>query len=103
MVSKKTLLRIKTSLQKKIKVNRFYLFGSRARGDFTKDSDYDFAIISQDFKKMSFDERQALTRTAVRKVLGVVSLDIACYTPQEYQAGKKSFLPSIIEREGVVV
>ena len=103
MDQKKLLIRIKRILEKKIMVDRVTLFGSRAKGTFHGDSDYDLAVISPDFKRMSFLERQQLVRPLVRKVLGNVALDVACYTEQEYERGKKAFLPSIIEKEGVAV
>ena len=52
---------------------------------------------------MSFIERQKLVRPLIRKVLGVVPLDAVCYTEEEYEKGKSAFLPSIIEKEGVMV
>ncbi|MEK6940754.1 MAG: nucleotidyltransferase domain-containing protein [Nanoarchaeota archaeon] len=103
-MDKKTLLsKIKTSLNKKLHVKKIYLFGSRARGDFYEESDYDLAVISQDFAEMSFDERQKLVRPLIRKVLKGAALDVVCYTEQEYRQGKKAFLPSIIEKEGIAV
>lgn len=100
-MDKKKLLEIKKELKKKIGVEKMYLYGSRAKGTYTRDSDYDIAIISLDFSTMSFSERQKLVRPLIRKVLGTVSLDVTCYTPEEYRRGKKAFLPSIIEKEGI--
>lgn len=97
------LKRIKNTISKHIRVDRVYLFGSRARGDHKRDSDFDIAIISPDFKKLDFDKRQHLTRPLIRKVLGVVSLDVACYTKEEFDQGKNGFLPGIIEEEGIAV
>ena len=100
-MDKKKLLEIKKELKKKITVKHIYLFGSRAKGTYTSDSDYDFAIVSEDFKKISFSERQKLVRPIIRKILGIVPLDVTCYTSEEYKKGKKAFLPSIIEKEGI--
>lgn len=36
--------RIVSPIAKKYGIKRVYLFGSRARGDYTDDSDYDFVI-----------------------------------------------------------
>ena len=101
MDQKKLLIKIKNALKKKIIVDRVTLFGSRAKGTFHSDSDYDIAVISPDFTEITFIERQQLVRPLIRKVLGSVALDVACYTEQEYKKGIKAFLPSIIEREGV--
>lgn len=102
-MDKKKLGAIKLALQKRIVVEKLYLFGSRARGTFHNDSDYDVAVVSPSFEKMTFDERQHLVRTIVRSVLGVVPLDVICYTPEEFRKGRTAFLPSIIEEEGIAV
>lgn len=86
-----------------MRVTHVYLFGSRVRGTYSDDSDYDIAIVSPDFERMSFLERQHLARSMVRTVLGDVPLDIVCYTEKEFAAGKRAFLPRIIEEEGIVV
>ena len=84
-------------------ITQVYLYGSRARGTFYTDSDYDFAIVSDDFSAMSFDARQKLVRPPIRKVLGTVSLDVSCYTKLEFFQGRGAFLPSIIEKEGITI
>lgn len=96
------LEKVKTELSKRITIARVYLFGSRARGVFHIDSDYDFAVISSDFSRLSFMERQQLVRPLIRKVIGDEALDVACYTPEEFERGKIGFLPGIIEEEGIV-
>ena len=103
MEQKELLRKIKNALEKKMKVHKIYLFGSRARGTFYPDSDYDLAVISEDFKTHTFLERQKLVRPIMRTILGIVSLDVVCYTPEEYSRGKTAFLPSIIEKEGISV
>jgi len=97
------LVTVKKELSKEITIERLYLFGSRARGVFHVDSDYDFAVISSDFGKLSFMERQQLVRPLIRKVIGDEALDVACYTPEEFERGKIGFLPGIIEEEGIAV
>lgn len=95
---------MKRELAKKVRVTRVCLFGSRARGTFNAESDYDIAVISPDFEKLPFIERQLLVRPLVRKALGeLIALDVACYTPEEFERGKIGFLPGIIEAEGIAV
>jgi predicted nucleotidyltransferase len=77
------------------------VFGSRVRGTHDEDSDWDVAVVSPDFQEMRFPQRQRLIRRLVRQALGVVPLDVVCYTPEEYEAGQDGLLPSIIEEEGV--
>lgn len=97
------LAKVKIELGKKIAIERVFLFGSRARGVFHVDSDYDFAVISGDFGRLSFVERQELVRPLIRKVIGDEALDVACYTPEEFERGRIGFLPGIIEEEGIAV
>jgi len=92
---------VKEALSEKIHVRQIYLFGSRAKGSFRNDSDYDFAIVSPDFEGMPFLKRQQLVRPVIRKALGTVPLDVVCYTPEEFRRGSKAFLPRIIGEEGI--
>ncbi|MBS1263950.1 MAG: hypothetical protein MAG715_01145 [Methanonatronarchaeales archaeon] len=103
-MDRKTALRtVKRELEKELDVQEVYLFGSRARGSYDEDSDYDLAVVSPDFEDTRFKERQELVRPLVRKALGDVPLDVACYTSAEFEEGKKGFLPGIIEKEGARV
>ncbi len=58
------------------------LFGSRARGDFLKKSDYDLIVVSKKFKGMHFLERIA----KVYKFWNAKEhADVLCYTPEEFE------------------
>ena len=46
---------IVTPIASKYNVKRIYLFGSRARGDYTEDSDYDFFLVL-DYDKVTLVE-----------------------------------------------
>ena len=46
---------IVTPIASKYNVKRVYLFGSRARGDYTEDSDYDFFLVL-DYDKVTLVE-----------------------------------------------
>ena len=93
--------KVREELEKEIDVKEVYLFGSRAKGDFRKFSDYDFAVVSEDFENMKFGDRQQIVRPTIRKALGDVALDVATYTPEEFERGKEGFLPEIIIEEGI--
>ena len=103
MDNKKLLSEVKKVIQERIRVERVILFGSRARGVFHADSDYDLAVISKDLEGMNFDKRQLILRPLIRKVIGYAPLDVVCYTPEEFERGKAGFLPQTIEEEGVSV
>ncbi len=78
---------------------RIVLFGSRARGDFLKESDYDFIIVSKAFAGIDFTSRitQLLNKADVR-----FAADILCYTPQEFEK-KKNQIGTVQEavRQGI--
>ena len=62
------------------------LFGSRARGDHLKRSDFDFLIISSKFAKQPF-----IFRSSALYDFWTSSLDVEplCYTPEEFERKKK--------------
>ena len=65
---------------------RIILFGSRARGDCHKDSDYDLIIVADSFKKMNFHDRAA-SIYHIKRI--PVSVDVICYTPEEFAIQSK--------------
>ncbi len=74
------------------KINKRYnpvkiiLFGSRARGDYLKDSDYDFLIISKKFKNKDFIFRASELYDFWDEPVDIEPL---CYTPEEFAKKKK--------------
>ncbi len=68
-------------LKKHFKPEKVILFGSRARNDFLKDSDYDFIIVSREFSRLGFLERIS---TVIRKCRVSFATDLLCYTPKEF-------------------
>lgn len=95
------LNKIRRVLSDEIDVEEVILFGSRARGTADEGSDWDIAVVSESFEGMGFAARQRLVRPLVREALGTVPLDVACYTREEYEAGRQAFLPRILDEEGV--
>jgi hypothetical protein len=78
---------------------RVYLFGSRARGDFGPDSDYDIMLVVPD---SSSPERRR-GRLAYRVLWGLPSAgDILVWTESEFARSShlRSSLPGTILREG---
>lgn len=59
-----------------------YLFGSRARGDFLKHSDYDVIIVSDKFEGTNFIRRMIDMQ---RYWDGRELLEALCYTRQEFE------------------
>ncbi len=75
------------------------LFGSRARGEALKSSDYDLLIVSPTFFKYDFHQRMVEVYH-LQKV--PVAIEVICLTPEEFKERKK-YLGVIQEavKEGV--
>jgi predicted nucleotidyltransferase len=87
------------AVQKRTDLKAVILFGSRARGTPNKYSDYDLVLIG-DFKE-KFAER----RDWVRKLAPLVSMDLFCYTPREFEQMFHSYRLTAIDAigEGIVL
>lgn len=89
-------------VSKKVKSCQIILFGSRATGNFRKDSDYDFLLVSPQFKQYEWEERSAQIYHLKRGI--PAAMDIICLTPQEYGQKKKEIgVIQEISKEGIVV
>jgi len=92
--------KIKENLEKKgIKVEKIILFGSRAKEEYIKESDYDFIIVSKDFKGIPIFKR-------IEMILDIKEdVDAICLTPEEFER-EKNFLGSIVSyaaKEGIEI
>lgn len=71
-----------------ITVSKIIIFGSQARGDATRESDVDVAIISEDFHGKDIFERAELTKEAeiatIRKFM--IPFDVVTLTPGEFES-----------------
>ena len=72
-------------VKRKYSPDKIILFGSRARNNYWKRSDYDFIIISKKFKNVHW----------LKRISGVVKLwnlsidiDVLPYTPEEFEEKK---------------
>ena len=70
---------------KKINVERIVFFGSRARGNFHKDSDFDLIIVSKKFENLRQDRRVLLSYKLWKNDF---ALELLCYTPKEFEERK---------------
>ena len=89
-MDKKPLKEIEKFVGKvKLELNpeKIILFGSRARGDEWKRSDYDFIIVSSKFKDMHWLKRIS---KIVRWWDVIADIDILPYTPKEFEDKKKN-------------
>ena len=67
-------------------------FGSRTSNDYDTYSDIDLVIVSSKFKKLKSFQRPTIIRL---KWNLEYSVDMLCYTPEEFERGKKT--PSIVK------
>ncbi|MFV2040784.1 MAG: nucleotidyltransferase domain-containing protein [Candidatus Hydrothermarchaeales archaeon] len=88
-------------IKKRFNPQKILLFGSRARGDNLKDSDYDILIISNEFKNLNFRERIIEVYKLVEEPLNV---EVICITPEEFDARKNELsIVGVAAREGKVI
>lgn len=96
--------RIRSFIEKikdKFEPELILLFGSRARGDALRSSDYDIIVVSRKFERMDFRERIIKVYELVTEPLNV---DVLCYTPEEFEEKRKRI--TIIKKaaeEGVIL
>jgi len=74
-----------TRVEQRFRPEKIILFGSRARGDHLKDSDYDIIVVSRYFEGCHFLDRLALLFELWDYEFG---LDILAYTPEEFEEKK---------------
>ena len=90
-----------TKLRKQFTVNKAILFGSRARGDNWKTSDFDFVLVSEDFASIPFVSRGGKILEYWEEDLDA---DFLCYTPAEFER-KSQQIGTVQEavKEGMLV
>ena len=84
---------------------KIYLFGSRARGESTEDSDLDFLVVMESDRPRA--ERRGIVSEAVRPRF--FPMDIVVYTPEEFRESAEHedywfnpFIKDIIN-EGIIL
>ena len=74
-------------------LNRYFspekiiIFGSRAKGEATYDSDIDVILISEVFNGIKFIKRMAMV---LKKISFSKHIDFICYSPDELERVRKS-------------
>ncbi len=95
--------RIVDILADKYTAEKIILFGSRARGGFGKDSDFDLVVIKK--TKAPFLRRMREVAKILSDARITQSADVLVYTPEEFAALSKRWNPFFhrILREGKIV
>ncbi len=70
---------------------RILLFGSRARGDHLKGSDYDLIVVSSKFKGVPFTKRIVMVTREIYEKGVEGNFELLCYTPEEFRRKKGEF------------
>lgn len=70
---------------KKINVERVIFFGSRAKGNFHNDSDFDLIVVSKKFENLKQGNRVLLSYKLWENDF---ALELLCYTPKEFEERK---------------
>jgi len=65
-------------------------FGSRVRGDYLKESDYDIIVVSKRFEGKHFTKRASEVLKILWKENIIGDFEILCYTPEEFERKRKS-------------
>ena len=73
-------------IRKKFMISKIILFGSRARGDYFKNSDYDFIAVGNYFKGKPFIFRASEFYDYWDEKKDI---EILCYTPEEFKRKSK--------------
>ncbi|MBI5816218.1 MAG: nucleotidyltransferase domain-containing protein [Nitrospinae bacterium] len=93
------LSEIVSRLVKTFKPDKIYLFGSKARGDFGQDSDYDILIVVPD----EAEQARRKSRTAYQALRGTrAAADVIVQTRHEFESRLRitASLQATVAREG---
>jgi len=88
-MDRKTISKVKKlfkKLEKNIKIEKAFVFGSRVKGNFLEYSDLDLIVISKDFEGKDFFER---TKYFYKNWDWEIPLEVFCYTPSEFEKKKR--------------
>lgn len=84
-----------------VEADKIILFGSQARGDAKKDSDYDILII-----KDNIEDQRTTLRKLYRQMIGIeVGVDIILKTSKDVEKSKTMFVSATKEalNEGIII
>ncbi len=79
--------RFKRNLGKNINVSHMVLFGSRAKGTFSEESDFDFLVVSDDFRQTPKHKRGTKLYSTWKEDY---PLELVCLIKEELERKKKN-------------
>ena len=84
-----------------ISIQKVIVFGSYANGTFTKDSDIDIAVISNEFEKMRlWDKAKYLGRAARGIPYPIEAIGVS---PSEFEKSRQGTLIDEVKRNGIEI
>ena len=84
-----------------ISIQKVIVFGSYAKGTFTKDSDIDIAVISNEFEKMRlWDKAKYLGRAARGIPYPIEAIGVS---PSEFEKSRQGTLIDEVKRNGIEI
>lgn len=93
------IARFAKEVSRSFRIEKGILFGSRARGDHLKRSDYDIMLVSPDFEGRHFTERAS---SVLKSIEHHFPMDLLCFTPKEFAEKKKQIgIVRTAVREGI--
>jgi uncharacterized protein len=99
MADQEVLEAIVRCLVDELDPEQIYLFGSRARGDATEDSDYDVMVVVEERTGAPYEMEQR-SRWALRAVRRPMDIVIVTRDYFEWMLGAVASLPSTVRKEG---
>lgn len=84
-----------------IKVDRLILFGSYGHGKARKDSDFDIAVISEDFERMGILKKIELFSKAA--IMVDSRIELKGFSKQEFLNLEKGSMLELIKNEGKII
>ena len=86
-IIKKTIL--ETALEERISIGKIILFGSRARGNYKEDSDYDILIITNE--KLTREKMLSFYTKCIRKLFkkGIKRIDLVILDKATFERERK--------------
>ena len=92
--------RFLSGIAKKMHVEKVFLFGSRAKGTFHAESDFDLLVVSKDFEGVPWHLRAKDMYVAWTADYPV---EFLCLTPEEFERKKTTGFYAEVAKNGVPV
>ncbi|MEM5830465.1 MAG: nucleotidyltransferase domain-containing protein [Candidatus Aenigmatarchaeota archaeon] len=95
---------LQTAKEMNIEIDKIILFGSRARGDYREDSDYDLLIVTKE-KLDRKDKIRFKTKMRIIFAKEKIPVDLIVYSSQEFEERAKdvSYIAYYASKEGVLI